>query len=68
MDYPVLRREWIYTPGRGWVGKALMWFVPFGLPLYLVGLNHRRHLRAELHQIEKTTAQIQAMLSSEKES
>lgn len=66
MDYPVLRREWIYTPGRGWAGKALMWFVPFGLPLYLIGLNHRRHLRAELHQIEKTTAQIQAMLSSEK--
>lgn len=62
MDYPILRSEWIYAPGNGWAGKLLMWFVPFGLPLYIIGLHHRRILRGELQEIVSTTNKIQALL------
>lgn len=66
MDYPVLRREWVYSPSsHRMLAKVFMWFVPFGLPLYLVGLRHQKELRGELTQAIAVSRQILAMLGEE---
>lgn len=66
MDYPVLRREWVYSPSsHRMLAKAFMWFAPFGLPLYLVGLRHQKELRGELTQTVSVSRQILAMLGEE---
>lgn len=66
MDYPVLRREWVYSPSsHRTLAKAFMWFAPFGLPLYLVGLRHQKELRGELTQTVSVSRQILAMLGEE---
>ena len=66
MDYPVLRREWVYSPSsHRTLAKAFMWFAPFGLPLYLVGLRHQKELRGELAQTVSVSRQILAMLGEE---
>ncbi len=66
MDYPVLRREWVYSPSsHRMLAKAFMWFAPFGLPLYIVGLRHQKELRGELTQTVSVSRQILAMLGEE---
>ena len=66
MDYPVLRREWVYSPSsHRTLAKVFMWFAPFGLPLYLVGLRHQKELRGELTQTVSVSRQILAMLGEE---
>lgn len=63
MDYPILRREWLYAPSvHPMWAKLCMWFIPVGLPLWIWGLNRRRELRGELRQVDKVTAQVAEML------
>ena len=46
---PVTGWVWIYAPFRTpWVRKALMWFFPVGLALYLISLAYWRRLHASI--------------------
>lgn len=66
MDFPVLRRLWIYRPGvRRWVSKLCYWFVPIGLPLWLLGLKAQRELKAELRKTAEVSALIIGLLTPE---
>lgn len=59
MDYPVIRKLWLYRPARGkWVGKICMVLFPFGLPVYLAGINAQRNLKKELEKVSEVSEAI----------
>lgn len=66
MDYPVVRKLWIYCPGgvHKWVGIAGMWLFPIGLPLYLIGMRAKRHLMEEMQRIVKVSDSIVELLTA----
>ena len=65
MDYPVVRKLWIYHPGFGnWVGKVGMWLFPIGLPLYFIGMKSKRNLMAEMQKIASVSDAIIDILNT----
>lgn len=68
MDYPVIRNLWIYHPSTsGVLAKILMWFVPFGVPLYLFGLRSQKNLKDELRQVATVSQAITGILAPKEE-
>ena len=54
-SFPVIKQMWIYRPtANPRVRKAMMWFFPLGLPVWLVSLIYGRRLRAELRAAAST--------------
>lgn len=52
MDYPVIRRLWLYQPARRtWVGWVFMVMFPIGVPIYLAGINAQKNLKKELAKV-----------------
>lgn len=65
MDYPVVRRLWIYRPGvKKWVGEIGMWLFPLGLTVYFVGMKSKKTLMAEMQKIASVSDNIIDLLSS----
>ena len=55
-SFPVIKQMWIYRPtADSRIRKALMWFVPVGLPVWLVSRLYGRRLRAELRAAAATS-------------
>ncbi len=51
MDYPVIRRLWVYRPAaRRWLGWLMMVVFPVGIPVYLFGLKEMRTLKGDLRK------------------
>lgn len=66
MDYPVVRKLWIYCPGvPKWVGKVGMWLFPIGLPVYFFGMRSKRNLMAEMQKIVSVSDAIINILESQ---
>lgn len=67
MDYPVLRKLWLYRPARNRaMGYTFMILFPIGLPLYLLGLLEQRGLRRNLKTVRQTNGEMIALLEKEK--
>ena len=63
MDYPVIRKLWLYQPARSkWVGRIFMCLFPIGLPIYLLGINAQRNLKKELQRVAEVSGQILEIL------
>ncbi|MDE5800109.1 MAG: LptF/LptG family permease [Paramuribaculum sp.] len=64
MDYPILRSLWLYHPTNyaplAWCAIVVF---PLSFPIYLVGRNQLRKLRAEIETIEKVSIQLQTLIS-----
>ncbi|MBD5358411.1 MAG: YjgP/YjgQ family permease [Bacteroides sp.] len=59
MDYPVVRKLWIYRPGvPRWVGTVGIWLFPVGFPIYLIGLKAKKKLMEEMQKIESVSDTI----------
>lgn len=63
MDYPILRSLWLYHPTNyaplAWTAIILL---PLSFPIYLVGCNQLRKLRAEITSIIKVSQQLITLL------
>ena len=69
MDYPVIRKLWLYRPARRkWIGEVCMVLFPFGLPVYLAGINAQRNLKKELEKVSEVSDAIIARLNEDKNS
>lgn len=63
MDYPVVRDLWIYNPRRPLVlSRVLMWLVPLGAVIWLVGRRAQRNLRSEMARIATVSDTITDLL------
>lgn len=63
MDFPVLSMLWIYHPARKkWLSRTLAIFVPFGVPLWLVGIQAQKRLKEDLRTVIRVAAQVEEML------
>ncbi len=63
MDYPVVRNLWAYHPGNvKYLGTVLKWFVPFGFPIYIVGLKEQKGLKDEMRRIASVSTAILEVL------
>ncbi len=63
-SFPVIKQMWIYRPtADSRIRKALMWFVPVGLPVWLVSRLYGRRLRAELRAAASTSLAELTLLS-----
>ncbi len=63
MDYPVIRRLWLYKPAaRKWVGRLCMIVFPIGLPIYVAGINAQKNLKAELAKVSEVSSSIISLL------
>lgn len=64
MDYPILRSLWLYHPTNyaplAWCAIVVF---PLSFPIYLVGRNQLKKLRAEIESIEKVSIQLQTLIS-----
>lgn len=66
MDYPVVRKLWIYHPGvNKWVGKIGMWLFPIGIPVYFFGIKSKKTLMAEMQKIAAVSDTIVDLLQNE---
>ncbi len=55
-SYPIVKRLWIYRPvSRKWLKKTLCWFLPAGIPIYLMSVVYFRRLRDDMKVIIKTS-------------
>ncbi len=65
-DYPVLRSLWLYHPTNyGWVGWTCAVLFPIGIPVYLLGLDSQKKLKAEIDVIIKVSSEIEKLLVAE---
>ena len=63
--YPVVKRLWIYRPvSKVWLKRALCWFFPVGVPVYLLSLIYFRRLREDMSTIVKTSDAELALMRS----
>lgn len=63
MDFPILRRLWVYRPTeRKWFGMVFAIFLPFGLPIYLIGLSQQKRLKHELRTIIDVCGKLKEMI------
>ena len=63
MDFPILRRLWVYRPTeRKWLGMVFAIFLPFGLPIYLIGLSQQKRLKHELRTIIDVCGKLKEMI------
>lgn len=63
MEYPVIRDLWLYRPvHRKWLAEVCMWFFPFGIPVYLAGINAQRNLKRELLKVSEVSDGIIGIL------
>lgn len=55
-NFPVIRPLWIYHPvSKLWLRRALEWFFPAGLTIYLISLPYCKRLRREFEAVDKTS-------------
>lgn len=65
MDYPVVRKLWIYHPGvNKWIGRLGMWIFPVGIPVYLLGMRSKKTLMAEMRKIASVSTTIMDLLEA----
>lgn len=63
MDYPVLRRLWVYRPGgNGLVRNLCMWILPIGGLIYLFGLKAQSNLKNDMRKIGDVSQSIVEIL------
>lgn len=54
LDFPVIRRQWIYKPATNRMWSALaMLLLPVSIPIWIVGMVKQRYLCADLRKVEK---------------
>lgn len=65
MDYPLLRRLWVYHPSnRKWLSWLMICLFPIGIPVYIRGLRSQRNLRSELEKTSEVSLKIVDELTS----
>lgn len=65
LDYPVLRRLWIYHPTKAeWLGYTFIFAAPIGYPLYLWARRYHRQLIFEVNTIISVSDQITELLNN----
>lgn len=65
MDYPLLRRLWVYHPSnRKWLSWLMICLFPIGLPIYIWGLRCQRNLHSELEKTSEVSRKIVDELTS----
>lgn len=63
VDYPVVRRLWLYRPAsRVWIGRICMWVFPVGVPVYLLGIRAQRNLKREMRKIADVSRSISEII------
>lgn len=65
-DFPVMRRLWIYHPSRNKIlSESMIWFFPFGGPLYFAGVRAWKDLIEDCRSIASRCDMIIPLLEKE---
>lgn len=63
-DYPVVSDFWVLHPfNNKWMGIATAILIPFGLPLYLIGLHFRKSLVQKLKRTLAVNKELETLLA-----